>query len=212
MKQDVQFPEQPSALWDQFRAGDPQALSVLFLEHYEALFNYGLKLTSEEALVEDGIQEVFGELWQSRGRLSAQVSSVRFYLLTSLRHRLVRHLQVLTRKTNPYVLAQHYEQDYSPSTEEQLLQETTAQQQSRLLRGSIDALPRRQREAMFLRYFEEMSYPEIAELMHCNVQSVRNLIHQALTRLRHDPALQRLISTLAVLLSAACAAWSGVLG
>ena len=71
--------------WPAFRAGDPQALTDIFTAHYEALFNYGLKIVCDEVLVEDCIQEVFGELWQHRDSLAGQVSSVRFYLLTSLR-------------------------------------------------------------------------------------------------------------------------------
>ena len=203
MKQHAASGQTPSAQWSAFQAGDPQALSALFVEHYEPLFHYGRRLTAEDALVEDCIQEIFAELWQNRRNLTVSVQAVRFYLLTSLRRRILRQRRVRERKSAPDLLRQHYAEDHTPSYEARCVEADALAARSHLLHGCLNALPRRQREAMFLRYFESLSYVEIAELMGCQVQSVRNLIHQALLRLRQSPALQQLATVLTTIVAIA---------
>ena len=46
------------SLGDAFRQGDAQAFPALFLEHYGALYHYGVKL------VDDSMQELFQKLWE----------------------------------------------------------------------------------------------------------------------------------------------------
>jgi RNA polymerase sigma factor (sigma-70 family) len=48
----------------------------------------------------------------------------------------------------------------------------------------LEGLTPRQREAIFLRYFEEMSHDRIAGIMEMNKQSVYNLIHAGIAQLR----------------------------
>jgi hypothetical protein len=48
------------AFWVQFvKKGSQAALSMIYLDHYDLLFNYGLKYTKEISLIEDSIQNVF---------------------------------------------------------------------------------------------------------------------------------------------------------
>ncbi len=55
------------------------------------------------------------------------------------------------------------------------------------LQGQLDRLPRRQRAALALRYFGELSDTEIAEVMGCEVTTVRAYISRALSALRLQP-------------------------
>ena len=48
----------------------------------------------------------------------------------------------------------------------------------------LNKLTSRQREAVTLYYIEERKYEEICEIMDINYQSLRNLIHRSLTKLR----------------------------
>ena len=52
------------------------------------------------------------------------------------------------------------------------------------LHQALDKLPRRQREAVHLRYFQNMSNEEISTLMQINIQSVYNLIFGAMSNLK----------------------------
>ena len=52
------------------------------------------------------------------------------------------------------------------------------------IQSYLDLLTGRQREAIYLRYMEELDYEEIAELMNMSVPSVRNLVFKAIKQLR----------------------------
>jgi len=48
----------------------------------------------------------------------------------------------------------------------------------------LDQLSPRQRKAIILYYIEEKKYEDICEIMQMNYQSVRNLIHRGISKLR----------------------------
>lgn len=53
-----------------------------------------------------------------------------------------------------------------------------------LLRSTLAQLPDRQREAVVLRYFEDLSVEETAAAMECAPGTVKASVHQALRKLR----------------------------
>lgn len=57
------------------------------------------------------------------------------------------------------------------------------------IRQAVARLPRRQRQALVLRFFEDLSVADTAEVMGCAKGTVKALTNQAVTRLREDAAL-----------------------
>ena len=185
-----------ATLWEAFRSGEAQALAALFEQYYEALFAYGLKLTGDEELVKDGIQNLFQKLWRRRTTLSA-TPLVKAYLFKALRRHLADETKLLSRHLRyPSAYPGAFEVTYSH--EEFLIGQQTDQEQSQRLLAALNQLSKRQREALYLRFFDGFSYERVAEVMALNVQSVRNLIFKALQALR-----QALVSLLLVLWLAA---------
>lgn len=119
------------------------------------------------------------ELWDRRENLS-EVISVKHYLLKSLRYKIVRFL----RQDNNDTLDHAEYQADGDHFEHRLLEEETGIQQSRKLQAALARLPKRQKEAIHLRYFEEMSNEEVADLMGVNYQSACKFIYTALKNLR----------------------------
>ena len=62
--------------------------------------------------------------------------------------------------------------------------ELQLQDETKMLRQTLDTLPDRQREALVLRFFEEQSVEETAKVMGCAVGTVKATVHQALRALR----------------------------
>ena len=174
-------------LWNAFRAGEAQALATLFDAYYQALYHYGVKLTGDEELVKDCIQNLFQRLWRRREGLRA-VQVVKPYLFKSLR----RHLgdETKQRQRHRYLLPAYTDSfEVTYSHEEFLIaQQIDAEQSARLL-AALNQLSKRQREALYLKFFDGFSYERIAEVMTLNTQSVRNLIFKALQTLRRVLAL-----------------------
>jgi RNA polymerase sigma factor (sigma-70 family) len=172
-----------TTLWTSFLAGDERAADQLFLHYYDVLFRYGLRLTGEEELTKDSIQSVFQQLWQRRASLGP-VAAVGPYLLTALRRQLARDQQAQRRQSK---LASTYEAEfdvqYTPDDFD------LPEARYKLLLAALGQLSVRQREAVYLKFFDGLTYEQIAEVMGLNVQSARNLVHQGLKTMRQRVGL-----------------------
>jgi RNA polymerase sigma factor (sigma-70 family) len=74
--------------------------------------------------------------------------------------------------------------EFVPSAEQSMIDNESKAHQVECLKTSVKALSRRQREAIFLKFFNELSYHEVAVIMDVRVESVYNLISKAIDILR----------------------------
>lgn len=182
MESKVSFFSDECPLWRHFRNGDPAALTRIFNENYDSLYFYGKRLVADEDMVKDCVQNLFLKMWVARHKLMA-VKSIRPYLLKSLR----RHIgDQMSSQTRQRVCHEQFTGEFEVtfSHEDFLIALQTSQDQSEALVRSLNGLPARQREAIFLRFYEELDYEKIAEVMSLNIQSVRNLIYQSLKTIK----------------------------
>ena len=174
-------------LWKEFRNGDERAFITIFERFSKPLYNYGCKILAEREVVKDAIQELFIELWKNRRSLG-ETTAILFYLFKSLRRKLIR-IQSKNSKSIFVRLSSHLKEEVSPSHEFFLIAEQVSTEQREKLIALLDRLTKRQREAIFLRYFEELSFEKIAGIMNLSKQAVYNLISQALEHLRNGVIL-----------------------
>ncbi len=171
-----------ASLWNEFLAGSKQAFERIFLAHYDDLFRYGVRLTGDEEVVKDCIQNLFQHLWQRRKTLGP-VKEIRPYLFSALRHHITDEQRAQQRRT---ALQSGYlgEGDVQYSPEDFLIAQQLTTEQQAQLQAALKQLSNRHREALYLKFFDGFSYERIAEMMDLNQQSVRNLVHQAVKRMR----------------------------
>ena len=164
-------------LWDSFRQGNKNALAVLFERYYEVLYQYGIKVCRDAELVNDSLQDLFIEIWQQRQ--PAPLLSLQAYLLKALRYKLIRaaNKSRLT-EPDPHLLP------FEMSHEHFLIQSEQDSAKIEALTQQLDQLSPRQREIIFLRYYQRLSYREICEIMHIEYQVARNQLSMALKKLR----------------------------
>jgi len=180
--------------WNSFREGDWDAYAKLYDRYYGLLNNYGHKFTRDVSLIEDTVHDLFVKLWNNRARLG-QPESVKNYLYKSLRHILFRKLKWQSR------FALMPEDDYtftvevSPDSQLILAEEEREIQQN--IKAVLGKLPARQQEVVYLRFYEGLSYEEIAEVMSISIKSVYKVWYKALESLRNE--LDYLVSCVLVL-------------
>lgn len=170
-------------LWADFKGGCEQTFSYIFHKHYSFLYNYGAKLTTDKDLIKDSIQELFIILWESRSRLGNTVS-IKFYLLKSFRRHVIRTLAANNKYIDKNHLLESYDFEKVSSCERELIESQSSLQQQEHLQQALSRLSPRQKEVVYLKFYENMSYHEITEITSLNYQSVRNYIHQAIQALR----------------------------
>jgi RNA polymerase sigma factor (sigma-70 family) len=167
-------------LWESFRKGDKEAFAALFRGHYEVLFRWGSKFTTDTELLEDCIQELFIELWLAKSR--APVLSVKAYLLKSLKYKL---LKAFRKKEKTLSLSDGGDISFEWSHESVLiLQQENAEKKQKVLKA-LGRLSNRQKEIIYLKYYQNLSYEEVSEIMNINYQVARNLLYQAIKSLKN---------------------------
>jgi RNA polymerase sigma factor (sigma-70 family) len=171
-------------IWQAFKKGDLEAFEYIFNQYAHFLFNYGDRMCHQEALVEDAIQELFIEIWEKKANLG-EVKSIKFYLIKSLQRKILRKLQKEPLAVNEEEMINWNHQDLIEfSYENQLIEGQINDEQQAKLQKALASLSENQRKVLFLKYYNQMSYDEIADLMALSVKAVYDLIYQALKSLR----------------------------
>ena len=171
-----------SQLWNEFLKGSDSALETIYRQYVNVLYNYGRQFSSDTDLVRDAVQELFCELIQSRERLGA-TTSIKFYLLASLRNKLVRKVKHEDRFSSSNDFGGDFQIDFAADSD--ILRELCLDQSGELLQEAFNKLPIKQREAILLYFYEDVSYEEIAQIMEMTkVKSARALIYRALDSLQ----------------------------
>ncbi|MFV8364015.1 RNA polymerase sigma factor [Flavobacterium sp. ZT3P35] len=173
-----------SALWNSLKEGNENAFSVLFKRHYSHLVRYGNSLFPYPEKVQDCVQDVFTDLWIYRDKLSDKVV-VKAYLLACVRKRITRS-QERDRIFRLSSSIDTIEFLFDFSIEHELISDETTASKVSHLNQLINDLPSRQKEALYLRYTQELTVDQIADTLNINYQSANNLLHRALLSLRKD--------------------------
>lgn len=172
--------------WDNFKSGDFNSLGVLFELHYQELFYYGIKIVDLPEMVKDSIQDLFADVWERRDKM-ASVSNFKAYLLISLRRELIRRVTKIRKEAQSKEVSTL---QFSFSAEEFVISSEETKNNSQLLAESLASLTERQREVILLRFFHNLEFAEISQVLEMNIQSVRNLLFRALEKIRKDLANQ----------------------
>ena len=179
---DTQAPDRPTA------AGPPPAprsrsstlpeFESFVAARSAALFGTALLLTGDRHLAEDLLQTALAKSWLSWHRIAGADPEA-----------YVRRVLV-----NTYISMWRRRWNGETPTEE--LPETAAATPSgdpgarHDLRVAVRRLPKRQRAVVVLRYFEDLSEREVADLLGCSVGTVKSQASRALAKLAADTMLQ----------------------
>jgi RNA polymerase sigma factor (sigma-70 family) len=171
--------------WLAFQQGNEEAYANIYTSNFSHLFRYGKKFTQNVELIEDCIQDLFVNLWKSRENLSIP-DSVRNYLYKSLRFSIFKRLKVQEDTSLDDILPDEYHYETTAPQETFLISEIDELEKKAKIEKALLVLSKRQREAIFLKFYNELSYQEIGELMQISVQAVYNLISKSLLQLQKE--------------------------
>jgi RNA polymerase sigma factor (sigma-70 family) len=159
----------------QVRSGVGEMLGVLFERYHVPLFNFYNRLTGDRGLSEDLVQEVFFRILKYRHSYRVD-TPFRAWMYQIARNARLDYL----RKRRPET---SWEPEMSPAVEPS----DTAQQsqEALLLHRALLRISEEKREVLVLSRFQEMKYEEIAQLLGCEVNTVKTRVHRALEELRH---------------------------
>jgi RNA polymerase sigma-70 factor (ECF subfamily) len=172
---------------EQYRAaihGDREAFEMIIRTHSRTLFAiaYGILQSREEA--EDVVQDALVKAWKTRWRVR-DPEKFPAWLATIARHR--AHDIFRKRRTVPLPTIDEVTEPGSAS-------EPNDSELDQQLRSALAALPELHRAALTLRYFEELDYGSIENILGLSNGALRGILGRALASMRKQlrPALASL--------------------
>jgi RNA polymerase sigma factor (sigma-70 family) len=171
-------PQDQTKLWQAFKKGDKLAYEEIYRSNFYDLKHYGISICHDEAMALDAIHNLFFDLWTRKAQLG-DTDNIRFYLLKGLRRLITRQLN--RQRKMPYLTLPEVE----ISHEARIIEDQAREETSLELKQALLQLSPRQREVVFLKFYEELSYEEIAAITSLKVRTVYNTVFQALESIRH---------------------------
>lgn len=167
-------------LTERLRNGNREALFSMMTFYYNDLFRYGMKFTADKDLTKDIIGQFFLHIWDHREKFTS-AENIKAYLIVSFKRFLFDYLSKISRQLN-FLEAEMpcYEYPY----EEYIISFQNKENVKALLLRAIRELPQRQQELVQLRFYDQLSYEEIAEKTSLSIRTVYNKLHEAIKKLR----------------------------
>lgn len=177
-------------LWESFLSGDQEAFGQLFKNNYPHLFQYGSKICRNHPVLEDTIQELFLEIWKNRN--AVPTISVKAYLLKALKYKLLKELA----RGNSTTFREDFADEgaFELGHEAFLVARQEDEEKTRKVVHSLQQLSHRQKEIIYLKFYQNLSYDEVSEIMNINYQAARNLLYQAIKALKKIMVMVVLLS------------------
>lgn len=161
---------------------DPDALAVLYQRHGAACYRLARRVTANDALAEDAVQEAFVGLWRDPAAYVPGQGSVLNWLLGLTHHKavdFVRRESAQRRRQN----AQAAQQALDPSPDDPAAA-AWAGIRAETVRAALSELPEPQRHALALAYFGGYTQREIAQLTGTPLGTVKTRMFTAMRRLQ----------------------------
>ncbi|QXD16655.1 RNA polymerase sigma-70 factor [Rhodocaloribacter litoris] len=170
----------PEELCRRLKASDREAFEAIFRLFRGDLLRFATAIVEDATVAHDLVQDVFVSLWGLRETLDPS-KSLRAYLFRMTRNRAYRHLR--DERTHARKHTQLGDEAAARPPAEVTNGHDAALLADRL-QAWIAALPARQREALLLSRFHELSHREIAAVMDISPRTVNNHIVRALEHLQ----------------------------
>jgi RNA polymerase sigma factor (sigma-70 family) len=177
-----QITSNDSELWDLIREGNELAYTQLIKKYTKPLFNYGYRFFQDKDFLKDCVQDVFFELWNRRSRISA-TPAVKWYLFKAMRLRIFREQSKWTKSES---LDESYDFLVDFSVESKIITDFENVALNSRIEQVLNALPSRQKEILYLRFYENLDFESISQMMDISKQSVHNLLQKAYKSFRTE--------------------------
>jgi RNA polymerase sigma factor (sigma-70 family) len=143
------------------------SVEVVFNQHWKSLVRFATLLVGNAAVGEELAQEAFARWYVHRASVEHPSAYLRSSVVNLVRGQ-HRRYKVLRRRSHLFEV----DEDRNTGSPHDVMLD------------QIDALPERQRAAVILRFYEDRSEAEIAEIIGCRPGTVKSLLSRALATLR----------------------------
>jgi len=181
-----------AALVGEMARGNQEALGQLYDETAPSLNGLLIRMLGLPQDAEEVLMDVYMKAWKNAAAYSPERGSVQAWLMMMARSVAIDRMR--RRGTQPNTTSMGPENALEPASQETSPEERTSQLQWRteVLRA-LNELPREQREALTMAFFEGLSHTELAARMGQPLGTVKSRVRIGLLRLREILDARRIV-------------------
>ena len=182
------FPDDKSTLntlwWEAMCMGEKDAFLNLYKGLYRSLAGFGLRVYGDSEMVTDTLNQVFLELWEKHDKLP-RVEQVESYLRTILKRKILKRIAQEQRLNKAIsVIVTEDEALLEMPYEELIVKIQSDELVKNSLLAALEKLTPQQRKLIQLRFYDGLSYEDVAKRTQLTVRTAYNTIYSALKFLR----------------------------
>ncbi|WP_443936569.1 RNA polymerase sigma factor [Pedobacter sp. MW01-1-1] len=172
-------------LWERLRMGDKDAFFDLYKTLYYSLVNFGIRVCANADISSEATDQVFTTIWEKHETLN-RVENVEAYLRTFLKRKLLRILE-RQRKINDALSNAGAEGEWMEMSYEEFIVKVQSDELVKFqLKTALEKLTYRQKQLIHLKFFEGLSYEQIAEETNQTIKTAYNTVYDAIKILRKE--------------------------
>ena len=170
-----------------YLGGNNHAFDELLARNQDNIFGYILKVVKDEELANELFQETFLKIISKiQNHQYTETGRLQWWMLRVAHNVVIDYYRDQKKK---FVVDAPKENDLSAVKSDELVDvnretELTNQRTLKQLVLLMNALPAPQREVVYMRYFQDMSFKEIAEEVGCSINTSLGRMHYALINMR----------------------------
>jgi RNA polymerase sigma-70 factor, ECF subfamily len=167
-------------------AGDDSALTLLYDTYSPVVYGLAKSVSRDDQIACEVTQDVFTHVWEHPDRVDLQRGTLRSYLGVMAHRRAVDAVRRAERRSHTEERVRSHSESVAPASDLQPIRDAARSWQRRRLAELLDALPKDQREALRLAYFEGRTYREVAIELGIPEGTAKSRLRLALARLREQ--------------------------
>lgn len=170
--------------WEAMCMGEKDAFLNLYKGLYRSLAGFGLRVYADSEMVTDTLNQVFLELWEKHDKLP-RVDQVESYLRTILKRKILKRITHEARLNKAIsVIVTEDEALLEMPYEELIVKIQSDEMVKNSLLAALEKLTPQQRKLIQLRFYDGLSYEDVAKKTQLTVRTAYNTIYSALKFLR----------------------------
>lgn len=178
-------------LFYSLKAGNDDALELLFNKYYSQLCIYAHSFLNDNNLSEDIITDLFADLWVKRKKIEIK-QNFSAYIYKSAKNAALSYIRKKKLETVSFEEVENFDIASSQST----FSKYDKEQSDLKIQTIIKNIPPRSREVFVLHRFDGMKYKEISKLLSISVKTVENHMSTALKVLHKNKEVFKRILTM----------------
>jgi len=170
-----------NVLFEKIAQSNVMAFNTLFVRYYKKLCYYSNKITRNNEISEEVVQDVYIKVWGNREFLHIE-KSIKSYLYRSVYNLSVNALRNNNRLNNSVEIDSNCIdfKSYDNADNDILLNELEFR-----LFETINSFPEKQKNVFILRRFKELSYKQISTELNMSEKMVEKYVSKSLVTLRN---------------------------